>query len=428
MSRRVAAAAFLAALGVAAMAVATAAGESPDPKRDILVTFVNQETSAIGAGISEPYRKRKRYAMDSNVRRHAADIAGEYGLVEVDRWPIDSLSVFCFVFRTPAGEAREPLIARLRVDPRIESAQALQRFETLAGGVADYDDTHVALQRALEVMGIPAAHRYSRGQGVRVAIVDSRADTQHEDLEGRITELRFIDDADTAGSAQHGTAVASVIGANANNAAGIVGVAPESAMELYVACWADGEPLHAVCNSFTLAKALDAVVDSTPHILNLSLTGPPDPLLARLLEQAGRAGVIIVAAQARRDSGFPASLEWVIGVGSGDALAAAEPGHPADRLAQPVYAPGREIMVAIPDNAYDFRSGSSLSAAHVSGVIALLLSASPGTPREAVQTYLRLSQRSSAAEASVDACLALQMLDRSRSCPERAMQAFRTRP
>lgn len=425
MNHRIAIVVLLAAI----LTADAIAGESkPDPARDILVTFADEGQSAIGTGISEPYRKRKRYAMDTAVRRHAADIAREYALVEVDRWPIESLSVFCFVFRTSPGVDRDAVIERLRADARIESVQALQQFETLAGAVTDYDDTYAALQRALDVMEIPAAHRYSRGQGVRVAIIDSRADTEHEDLEGRVTETRFIED---SGSAQHGTAVVSVIGANANNAVGIVGVAPESVLELYAACWSEAGPGEAVCNSFTLAKALDATIASTPDVLNLSLIGPHDPLLARLLREASRAGVIIVAArspQNRRNTRFPASLDFVISVGSGDTPPAPSPARADGQPRHQVYAPGRQIMVAMPDNAYDFRSGSSLAAAHVSGVIALLLAVSPEMPREAVQAYLRQSQRTSPAEStSVNACLALQLLDDSRKCRGRLPPAVRTR-
>lgn len=419
-------------LAVVLSAGARASDSKADPASDILVTFANEGQSAIGTGISEPYRKRKRYSIDTEVRRHAADIAREYALIEVDRWPIESLSVFCFVFRTAPDADRDAVIERLRGDTRVESVQALQQFETLSGPVTNYDDTYARLQRALDVMEIPAAHRYSRGQGVRVAIIDSPADTEHEDLKGRVTEARFIEDNGNAGSAQHGTAVASVIGANANNAIGIVGVAPESVLELYVACWAEAGPSEAVCNSFTLAKALDAIIGSTPDVLNLSLTGPHDPLLERLLDEVTRAGVIIVAARSENGHGnnrFPASLDGVISVGSGDTPPAARPARLADdRLLDQVYAPGKQIMVAIPDDAYDFRSGNSLAAAHVSGVIALLLAVSPDLPREAVRRYLRLSQRISPAEStSVNACVALQLLKESRECRGELPQAVRTR-
>jgi subtilisin family serine protease len=413
---------FLAFVVPAAFLAATASAEdgTPDPFQDILVTFVNEGVTGAGTGVSEPYRKRKRYSIGSNVRRHAADIASEYALIEVDRWPIRSLSVFCFIYRVSTDMDRDSIIERLRADPRVESAQALQRFETLASTVADYDDTYANLQRVLDVMEIPAAHRYSRGKGIRVAIVDSHADAEHEDLKGRVTETLFLADSAGSGDVEHGTVVASIIGANANNAKGIVGIAPESVIESYVACWAETEAINAVCDSFSLAKALDALLEDGPDVLNLSLTGPYDPLLERLLEEISRAGIVMVAArptQDHRNNRFPASLDRVISVGSSDEpaarlIAAANPGPPHE-----VYAPGRQIMVAVPGDAYDFRSGNSLAAAHVSGTIALLLAVSPNMPSEAIQAHLQKSQRASRTESpSVNACIVLQLLDASREC------------
>jgi subtilisin family serine protease len=412
-------------------ATANAGDGTPDPSHDILVTFANEGVTGASSGVSEPYRKRKRYSIGSSVRRHAADIADEYALIEIDRWPIRSLSVFCFVYRASTDADRDGIIARLRADPRVESAQALQRFETLASTVAAYDDTYASLQRVLDVMEIAAAHRYSRGEGVRVAIVDSHADAEHEDLKGRVTETLSLGDGDGSGSVEHGTVVAGVIGANANNAKGIVGIAPESAVELYVACWAESEAIKAVCDSFSLARALDAVLDGRPDVLNLSLTGPHDPLLERLLEKVHRAGIVVVAARPAEDyqnNRFPASLDRVISVGSSDVSPAARPVAANARPLHEVYAPGQQIMVAVPGDAYDFRSGNSLAAAHVSGAVALLLAVSPNMPSEAIQTYLRKSQRTSRSELpSVNACIALQLLDGSRECHGHESETIKTK-
>jgi subtilisin family serine protease len=432
MSNRIIAVESLAIVFLAAFLAAAASAEdgAPDPLQDILVTFVNQGVAAAGSGVSEPYRKRKRYSIGAEVRRHAADIANEYALIEIDRWPIRSLSVFCFIYRVSAETDRDSIIERLRTDPRVESAQALQRFETLASTATDYDDTYANLQRVLDVMEIPAAHRYSRGKGVRIAIVDSHADGEHEDLKGRVTETLFLADSAGTGDVEHGTVIAGAIGANANNAKGIVGIAPESIIELYVACWAESEVLNAVCDSFSLAKALDALLDDGPDILNLSLTGPYDPLLERLLEELDRAGVVMVAARPAQDhqnNRFPASLDRVISVGSSDGPPAAKLIAADSRPPHEVYAPGAQIMVAVPGDGYDFRSGNSLAAAHVSGTIALLLAVSPNMPSDVIQTYLRKSQRTSRAESpSINACIVLQLLDGSRECRGHGSETIKT--
>ena len=398
--------------------VESATAQNNDAERDILVTFDNQGARTRSTGMSAPYRNRKRYSIAAAARRNADDVRDEYSLVEVDHWPIRSLSVYCFVYRVPAVEDRETVIAQLKSDERIESVQALQEFETGTNMEVGYDDTYANLQHGLSVLDVGAAHRISKGHGVRVAIIDSDADSRHEDLRGRLSKIEVFAKSTTSTNEEHGTAVASVIGANANNAKGIVGIAPEARMELYVSCWVEDSGDNAICDSFTLAKALDTLLDDPPHIVNMSLTGPFDPLLARLLGAVRDAGVVIVAARpadVSERNNFPASLETVIGVGNSEQRHLVSGG--SKQLPQDIYAPGKQIMVAVPNDSYDFRSGSSLAAAHVSGAIALLLAVSPDLSYQSVLALLRESQNAQASEAvSINACMVLQLDDQTRSC------------
>jgi len=389
---------------------ADSVAENTDPARDILVTFDNDGARTTTAGA--PYRNRKRYAIAASARQRADAVADEYHLQPIDHWPIRSLSVYCFVYRVGEGDDRERIIERLRADARVESVQALNVFETGTTATDDYDDTYADLQYGIEVLHLSAAHRYTRGEGVRIVVIDSDVDADHEDLRGRIHRVEDFIGRNSLTDRQHGTAVTSVIAARANNALGIVGVAPEAQLDLYVACWSDGESGAAICDSFTLAKALDAVLEHPPDILNLSLTGPEDPLLHRLLAKAYEDDVVIIAARPA-DSGsaqrFPASMPEVIAVGSSESEAPPQFG--------PIYAPGRQILVAVPDNAYDFRSGSSLAAAHVSGVVALLLAMSPGIRPPAIESILERSQVGARTPyASVNACAALRLSNPALNC------------
>ena len=409
---------LLLALALAAWLItAPAIAQNTDPLRDILVTFDNQGARARSTGISAPYRNRKRYSIAASARRDADDVRDEYSLVEVDHWPINSLSVYCFVYRVPSGADRNSIISRLEADERVESVQSLQEFETGMSTSGDYDDTYANLQHGLNVLNVNAAHRISRGQGIRVAIIDGDADTKHEDLRGQLSKIAVFTDDDARSNADHGTAVASIIGANANNAKGIVGIAPEARLELFVSCWSQAATDKAICDSFTLAKALDTLLEDPPNVLNMSLTGPFDPLLERLLAAVQAAGVVIVAARpAEPNSGnhFPASLDTVIDVGNSTQR---QTNSSTKTTSQELYAPGDQIMVAIPNDAYDFRSGSSLAAAHVSGAVALLLAVSPDLPLTAVLGYLRESQNLATSDAvSIDACMVLKLADQARTC------------
>ncbi len=403
-------------LFVAICFAAEVLADDSETKREILVTYVNDGARATGPGA--PYRHRKRYAISAEARRHSSQVADDYGLTQIDHWPIKHLSVYCFVYRIADGASRNDILEKLREDARVESVQPMQEFNTGISASAIYDDTYAPLQHGLATLDISLAHRHSRGRGVRVAVIDSNVDVDHEDLQGRISRIEYFPARDAPPDHKHGTAVASVIGAVANNAKGIVGVAPESLVEIYVACWSQANAKGAICNSFVLAKALDAMLDDPPDVLNLSLTGPHDQLLGRLIRQAHRKGVIIVAASSTTSEvshGFPANMKEVISVASSESPT---PNRlPETHASDCVFAPGEKILVAIPDNAYDFRSGSSLAAAHVSGVVALILYIAPDADLGEIQAVLERSQQATLGSAiSVNACVALQLADQTLDC------------
>jgi hypothetical protein len=397
-------------IALATLTPAAVLAQDRDAERDILVTFDNVTVQATTS--SAPYRARKRYSISAEARRHARAVAQEYGLEQVDHWPIRSLSVYCFVYRVPADGDRERLVGALRADSRVESAQPLHQFETQVADEGGYDDTYAGLQHGLSSLNLPAAHRYSRGEGVSIAVIDSNADTRHEDLQGRVRRIedfaRNASDADL----DHGTAVTSVIAARANNARGIVGVAPDARLDLYVACWSQADSETAVCDSFTLAQALDTLIDSQPDVLNLSLAGPEDELVRRLLVEADDRGTVLIAARPDDADGtrpFPASMQQVI------AVSTSRPGKPGP--GNSVFAPGEQILVAVPDNNYGFRSGSSLAAAHVSGVVALVLAISPNTDANGIRSLLEKSQiRTDDGRVSIDACSALRIANPESGC------------
>ena len=400
---------------IAMPVVAFAASDATDVRRDILVTFDNSGARASRAGA--PYRFRKRYETTGQVRHAAAAVAREHNLVRIDHWPIRSLSIYCLVYRVPEGTDRDALVALLNADARVESAQLLQQFQTRTSEAGGYNDPYAKMQYGLEILDITAAHRQTQGAGIRIAIVDSHADVDHEDLQGRIHTIEVFSSSGETVDANHGTAVASVIGARSNNAVGIVGVAPEATLDVFVSCWHATDDDAVVCDSFSLSKALDRVLDDPPHILNLSLTGPRDMLVRRLLERVIAAGVIVVAASpsvSEPANEFPASMTGVIGIGR--SIRAAGMDDSAASAVNDLFAPGDQIMVAIPDDQYDFRSGSSLAAAHVSGVIALLLSVAPDQSVSSVHEILLQSQIRQPLSYSVNACKALMLANPDFAC------------
>jgi subtilisin family serine protease len=321
-------------------------------------------------------------------------------------------------------------MARLQADPRVALVQPLNEFEALAdpappaaaaalGGLATrptlpgFDDPYSALQHGFVAIGAPAAQRAGDGAGVRVAVVDTGVDAGHPDLAGRIAMQRdFVGAAGPApasGGERHGTEVAGVIAAVAHNRIGIAGIAPRARLLAYRACWpvaAGG----ARCNSFTLAQALAAAIADGAQVLNLSLGGPADPLLERLLREAQGRGIAVVAALPRsgRREGFPAGVAGVLAVGvAEDAAPAAAVGGAVLR------APGRDILTLQPEGGFGYASGSSLAAAHASGALALLRSLEP---KLAVHEAERWWQAGDGVAAALDLCRAVQRLRPGHRC------------
>ncbi len=84
------------------------------------------------------------------------------------------------------------------------------------------------MQSGFRSIDAAAAQQWSRGERVRVAVIDTGVDAAHPDFGGRVVVQRNFVDADARrfGQDRHGTAVAGIISAAANNKLGIVGVAP----------------------------------------------------------------------------------------------------------------------------------------------------------------------------------------------------------
>lgn len=328
----------------------------------------------------------------------ALDLANRFGLRMLAAWDVVSLRTRCVVFAAPPGRTIEPLLGRLQAEPRVEIAQRVQEFRVLSRA---HDDPYYHLQRSVHEIRVGKAHAWATGSGVRVALIDTGVDIGHPDLEGRVVQAANFATrgGETFATDIHGTAVAGVIAATAGNGIGIVGVAPEAELLVLRACWPSGRGARqAVCDSYTLALALDFALEQRPALVNLSLGGPDDPLLRRLLREALRRGIgVVAAASGRVGEEFPASADGVVAVGL------AGPGESPSPAgvwsgAGPLVAPGDDVLTTVPGGGYDFLSGSSMAAAHATGVAALLLELEPGLEPERLHELLLTGATAEAGE------------------------------
>jgi len=392
-----------------------------DPGRFVVITVRNEFPPALATPGSTPrgYAAGGVYGVGLNARAITRSLEHDYRLREVSAWPIESLRVNCIVAQVPDLTPRAILIARLERDTRVESVQPLNEFTTEAGSATSTgaDAPHstsnrrayLALQSNLRELGVLQAHRLSQGAAVRIAVIDTGVDYRHPDLRGRVSaRLDFVGRGDDDFTAdRHGTQVAGVIAAIAEGGEGVLGVAPQSRLLALKACWPVQESTtEAACDSFTLAQALQAVITAHAEIVNLSLAGPPDPLLARLIRFGMRQGIIYVGAVPLASSGithsFPVDVPGVLGVQSAEDAATSS---------RHLLAPGRGILTLVPGGNYDFASGSSLATAEVTGIVALLLADGRRLTGPRVEQILARSSRQfttpSGVLTSVNACTAL---------------------
>lgn len=297
--------------------------------------------------------------------RIAEQLAGEHGLKLVAEWPMQSLGVDCFVMEVPSSDSPAHLVEWLSADPRIESVQPMNLFHTLG-----HDDPLYSLQPSAKLWHLAELHAVATGKNVVVAEVDTGVELEHPDLRGQVAQVKNFVDGNPYVAETHGTAVAGIIVARADNRLGIAGVAPQARLMVLRACWQEPANDAALCSSFTLAKALQFALDQNARVINLSLSGPRDRLLERLLDAALTRGATIVSAVDPQagDGGFPASHAGVLAVAGDDGRKVA-----ADVL----IAPWHDIPTTVPGERWDFVAGSSFAAAHVTGLVALLRELEP---------------------------------------------------
>lgn len=365
-----------------------------------MVLFSPVETStAIGSTRLTNYRNRTGYYTRGRDRRLSEAVSEDYHLDLVVDWPITELDLVCAVLSIPDDRAVEEVIALLEQDSRLQLVQKMQTFAALTN-----DDPYYALQAKQYSMDLEQLHRTTTGKKVAIAIIDTGADLEHVDLAGQFAfSKNFAEEYSTDFSGdRHGTAIAGIIAAKNHNDEGMVGIAPDAKLLALKACWevAAGN-MASVCNTLTLALALNKAMMEEVSIINMSLAGPEDEIIGLLVERAIEKGILVVAADAVKpeDGRFPASLAGVLAVSSMPVIKTDEtqPLLTVEKSrAEPdtvIAAPGIDILATAPGNTYDFFSGNSFAAAHVSGFAALLMQQCGKRDRHSLEQNLQAISR-----------------------------------
>ena len=300
--------------------------------------------------------------------RVAERLARAYGLTRADNWPMPVLGVDCFIMNVPAGQSPVQIAERLSKDPSVAWSQPMGTFHT-QGAAPAHNDPLYRVQPIAAEWRLAELHQIATGRKVRVAVIDSRVEKSHPDLAGQIDYDEDFVAGRPSGAETHGTGVAGIIAAVADNDLGIVGVAPQSRLMALRACWqsagAAGAAPTTACDTLSLAKAIDFAISHNAQVINLSLSGPSDILLGKLLDVAIAHGATVVSAFDPEvpGGGFPASHPGIVAVAD----------ESQGDLPAGIYnAPGRDVPTTQPGGRWFLVNGSSYAAAHVSGLFALM--------------------------------------------------------
>jgi subtilisin family serine protease len=236
---------------------------------------------------------------------------------------------------------------------------------------------------------LPEAHRLAHGVGIRLAVIDSGIDAKHRELAGSVIDS-YDALATSEGPHVHGTGIAGVIVAHAR----LMGSAP--AAELVAIRAFSGAANGAQSNTYVILKSLDYAARQNARIINMSFAGPKDALIERGIDAAAAKNIVMVAAAgnagAKSPPLYPAANPSVIAVSATDAhdhlfQASNRGSHIA------VAAPGVELFLPAPDEKYQMTSGTSFSAAYVSGLAALMLERNPALKAAELRAMLMKTAR-----------------------------------
>jgi hypothetical protein len=298
----------------------------------------------------------------------AQAVALANGLAVIDVTPLAAAGVGMVVFEILDGIPPIAKAAALAADPRVTLAQPDFVYDTSQGTATP------PLSYGPQMIGADVAHSVGRGDGIRVAVIDAGVDTGHAGLAANVAEY-----ADVTGTGwtpdAHGTLVAGLIASEASG--GVGGVAPRAQLVAVKSCVAQSSRrAAATCWSSTLARGIDLAAQKNVRVMNLSVGGPQDRLLARLVDAASRKGIAVVSAAGNDGPAgkpsYPAAFNDVIAVTAVDAAgrlyAQATRGSFID-----LAAPGVDIMSTSPGGRTQLFSGTSAATAFASGAVALLL-------------------------------------------------------
>lgn len=327
------------------------------PKTSNSTLYFDQESLDGLSDILLTARNPGDWLRRENLSKHGFHIIDRLDRLGTVRIKVRDPSAFTQFLTENSNELEIQKNVRLKI-PAIPEQRILELEEPFAGTSMDW----LGSQK----------DRKNSGAGIKVAVLDTGIDSRHESLVGvNFREISLVEDKEQFGRG-HGTGIASII---AGQMEGFLGLAPSSEILSVRVLGQDGEG-----DAFTIAKGIMMAVDQGADIINLSLGGTSSSVaIDHAIGYASANEVLLVSAvgnEGVNQVAYPARHNNVIAVSSIDAKsrvsAFANFGPEVD-----LAAPGVGVLTAWDDQTFVQFSGTSISAAFVTGALAHELSKSP---------------------------------------------------
>ena len=349
----------------------TTGGAGGTPPPGVADAAPPQDISPAIAALTEgrPHRPKEILILVAADRASeiAARIARQYDLSAEPRLLVPLIDGAIVRLSFTGNRSLESVLQAVSADPDVQLVQP--NYDYRASKEKSRPESRAAICRRETSPRRSASS--GAGQGVKIAVIDTAIDGAHPELAGAIAGMFDAVGEGPAPPEQHGTEIAGILVAHST----LKGVAPEAKL-LSVRAFRGGGSEPALSTSFQLLKGINWAFSSGAKIMNMSFAGPMDPLLERIIKNASAKGAIFIAAAGNNGPKgapvYPAAYPEVIAVTATDEK---------DRLYGKanrggyvfIAAPGVDIVAPALKGGYDLSSGTSMAAAHVSGVVALLL-------------------------------------------------------
>lgn len=247
---------------------------------------------------------------------------------------------------------------------------------------------------ARQVVGWPAADAFAGRctAPARIGLIDTAVNADHLAFAGgRIETIRLGQDDLPASGRQHGTAVAALLVGSAESRT--PGLVPGGEL-IAVDAFHRGDGSDDRSEVYDLVRAIDLLASRGVQVINMSLTGPANPLLERTVAKAAERDIVMVAAAGndgpRAAPLYPAAYDGVIAVTAIDRAKnpyrRAGSGHHID-----IAAPGVQVWTAASVKGAQPKTGTSFAAPFVTAAAAILKASNPALGAEEVEALLRQS-------------------------------------